>query len=195
MNRSILAACVVVIAGLAAGCTASGTADGASPSTTDSTAATGAERVYDFYDPCDKATTAWFARRGYTHPEYLDPLLDEFGSECSYDNGRYNVALMSRPSTPGDGADALVHELLGKSGPVSAITIDDYPVKQEILTAGRARQDCHLVITVDYGFLEITGGPLGHLAPSYPRDCDAVRDFAPLLLDHMEATWAPPSGN
>ena len=62
----------------------------------------------------------------------------------------------------------------------------------EIITAGRVRQDCNLVITVDYGFLEVTGGPLGHLAPSYPRDCDAVRDFASVLVRRMEATWTAP---
>ncbi|WP_182357252.1 hypothetical protein [Tomitella gaofuii] len=185
MKRIGAAAAMVLLSGLVAGCSAAESAD--------AQALTANEDAYPepgFFDPCDDEMTAWFAERGYRHPEYIEPILDEIGSNCSYRSKADTFALMSRGSTPGDGIDRRLHHLLGKSGPVFQTTLAGYPIDIEIIASGRQRQDCHVVATVGYGYLEVTGGPRSPLPDSFPRDCDAAQTFTTMLLRHMDQVWS-----
>ncbi|WP_158726590.1 hypothetical protein [Tomitella fengzijianii] len=133
--------------------------------------------------------TAWFAQHGYHHPAHIEPILDDIGSNCSYRSEKDTFALMSRGSSPGDGIDRRLHHLLGIQGPVSRTTLADYPIDIEIISSGRQRQDCHLVATVGYGFLEVTGGPRSPMPDTFPRDCDAAQTFTAMLLRRMDHVW------
>ncbi|GAA4815116.1 hypothetical protein [Tomitella cavernea] len=183
-GRAGKAAAIAALAGLLAGCSGTEHTDTQTPYTTEAgIPATG------FFDPCDAAMTAWFGQRGYHHPDFIEPILDEIGSNCSYTSDTDGFAVMSRGSTPGDGIDRRLHHLLGIQGPVSQATLAGYPIDIEIISSGRQRQDCHLVATVGYGFLEVSGGPRGPIAETFPRDCDAAQTFTANLLRRMDHVW------
>ncbi len=134
--------------------------------------------------------TDWFSERGYQHPDYIEPILDEIGSNCSYSSDSAGFAVMSRSSTPGDGVDRRVHHLLGIQGPVLETSVAGYPTAMELVNSRRTRQHCHLVVTVDYGYLEVTGGPNGIADDSFPRDCDSAQTFTANLLRRMDQVWS-----
>ncbi len=180
MNIRLTAAVAAILAGgLLAGCSAAQHPPSAMPTSSE----------LGFFDPCDPAMTAWFAARGYHHPEYIEPILDEIGSNCSYTSKSAGFAVMSRESIPGDGIDRRLHHLLGIQGPVSHTTLVGYPTALELVNSRKTRQHCHLVVTVDYGYLEVTGGPNGILDDTFPRDCDAAQTFTAMLLHRMDQVW------
>ncbi len=148
--------------------------------------------AHQFFDPCSEEFTHWFSTQGITRADALEPLIDKYGSGCSFDDSASNhYSVLSRPSAPGDEMDRWVHHRLGKMGPVTTTSVADHVTEVETRDLGRAHQECRLIVHVDYGFLDIIGGPHGRLAPSYPRDCDAVLTFADMLTREVDKRWQP----
>ncbi len=95
------------------------------------------------------------------------------------------VSVMSQLEHADGSTRRWVQRVLEASGEVLPTEVAGRPAQMSIRDHDGVRQDCHVLVTVDFGFVHVIGGPRGDADVSPTRDCDQTRTLAAALVTRL----------
>ncbi|WP_182346755.1 DUF3558 family protein [Tomitella gaofuii] len=178
-HSSVTAVCCLLIA--VAGCASS-------PARSNSTApisTSSAAGSLTYEDPCTPQMAAWFTARELPPAAHIPVDRDSASSGCTYSNHEFGASVMSQLEHPDGSTARWVQRVLEASGEVLPLEVAGRPAKMSIRDHDGPRQDCHVLVVVDFGFVHVIGGPRGDADVSPARDCDQTRTLATALVTRL----------